>query len=382
MGPNVATAKFRVMFIRPVHNRYGATKVMLELGSGLCRAGHAVISVSENDGDPVAEWQKRGIPHHWAPLNQDHKTPQRFFRSLITVTRLARSEKIDLIHSHHRWSSLIAGCAARWLGIPLITTCHNIPEGKRALSFWGDRIICVSHDSARYLERECDVSASRIRVVHNGISIPDESMGCEIPAGAGDFSRPADTIWITHIGRLSPEKDQQTLLLAMKNVVVEFPNARLRFVGTGPLEANLKTMAQRLRIEGCVEFTGEVDHVPALLRKSAVFVLCSLTEGLPISLLEALACGTPVVATAVGGIPEAIQDGFTGCLVPPRDPARLAAAILSILSDKPGAQKMAMNGHGVFLEKFTVERMVQATEAVYRETLGLTESHPAKACDS
>ena len=201
----------RVMLIRPVVNRYGASKMMTELGSGLRRAGHTVICVSDNSGDVAVEWTKLGVEHFSAPLRQDRKSPLTFLKCLVTIVHIARKHQIDLIHSHHRWSSFVAYSAAKWLGIPLVTTCHEVHRNRQMLSVWGNKIICVSQDAAHHLQREFHVAPERIRVIHNGISMPDTSADRGVGSVASGVTL-SDPLWVTSVGRLSPEKNQESLL--------------------------------------------------------------------------------------------------------------------------------------------------------------------------
>ncbi|HQY89676.1 MAG TPA: glycosyltransferase, partial [Tepidisphaeraceae bacterium] len=133
-----------------------------------------------------------------------------------------------------------------------------------------------------------------------------------------------------------------------------------------------------LKLTNHVEFLGEVRDVPALLHRASLFVLPSLTEGVPLTVLEAMACGLPVVATRVGGTPEALADGITGLLVPPGDPRQLADALLRIHNDASMAQRMGLAGRARVETLFDVRTMVASYESLYEEVLAEVAQHKTK----
>ena len=154
------------------------------------------------------------------------------------------------------------------------------------------------------------------------------------------------------------------------------PDATLLVVGEGSRRDALEELAADLGIADRVVFTGRRDDVPAVTAALDIAVLPSYREALGLTVLEAMALSRPVVASDVGGIPEMIEDGRTGLLVPPRDPAALAAAIIRLLRDHPLADTLARNGHDMVHERFCIELMVRAVEAIYDEgarSLRLTE---------
>jgi glycosyltransferase involved in cell wall biosynthesis len=168
---------------------------------------------------------------------------------------------------------------------------------------------------------------------------------------------------------MSPEKDQETLFVAMKKVIKDHPGVKLLIVGKGPLENRLRMLAEELGIANNFEFTGEVRDISNILECIDFVVLSSLTEGLPIAVLEALAFEKPVVATSVGDIPSVVVDGETGCLVPPNNPEQLANAISFLLTNRDKALEMGKNGRELVKDKFSAEQMALETEKVYHDLL-------------
>lgn len=179
---------------------------------------------------------------------------------------------------------------------------------------------------------------------------------------------------ICFVGRLSEEKGLPVLIDAMRTVHCRAPQARLTIVGSGPLEKRLRDSVSSFGLGGCVEFAGYMSNVFETLAHNDIFVLPSRTEGCPIVVLEAMAMGLPVVATAVGGNVELIRHGETGLLVPFGDPAGMADSLLSLISDRERALKMGEKGRSAAFSEFHPSRFTARLTALYDELLA------AKGC--
>ena len=216
-----------------------------------------------------------------------------------------------------------------------------------------DRFVCVSADSARQAVRQ-GVSPRTVRVLWNGIDLTRFAP----PAlrGAGP---------VVTVARLSPEKDIDTLLRAAALAAAADDAFRLEIAGDGPCMADLRRTAAGLGLGGRVTFHGQVRDVPALLARAGLFVLSSRTEGVSLTLLEAMAGGLAVVATRVGGNPEVVADGETGLLVPPGDPAALAAAMLRLRRNDGERGRMGRAGRSRVERCFDVRRMTAEYERIY-----------------
>jgi glycosyltransferase involved in cell wall biosynthesis len=176
------------------------------------------------------------------------------------------------------------------------------------------------------------------------------------------------------VARLDPQKGHPYLIEAMRGVLERFPDARLVLVGAaqqGSEEyvAALREQAAGAELVGKVAFAGERQDVPRLMAAADVFVLASLWEGFGLVFAEAMGAGTPVVGTRVSGVPEVVEDGETGFLVPPRDPQALAGALIRLLGDPAERRRMGNNGYRRVRERFAAPRMVEQTLAVYQEAL-------------
>ena len=282
------------------------------------------------------------------------------------LARLFRKRRIDIVHTHNTKPLLYAGPAARLAGVRgVVHTRHGCRHGAtarqdllfRAASHCADQVVCVSQDSTQRSVRD-GINPRVITTIHNGIDLDRFSYGGPDDTGPAVFA-----------GRLAAEKDVATLLRAARHLAVLRPGFRLAIAGTGPCEAELKDLAAMLRITGIVEFLGEVHDMPALLRRASLFVLPSITEGMPLAVLEAMACGLPVVATAVGGTPEAVDDGVCGLLVGTGDAVALANALLRVHSNADEARAMGLAGRRRVEAMFDLRSMVLQYEDTYRQVL-------------
>lgn len=362
--------KLNILFLRSVLDTYGASKMMFQLADGLMDKGYNIVFGSDNQDNFKSHLRARGIQHYTLPLNDDKKNLTNFFVSFFKIVSIIKKEKINLIHSHHRWSSFISFFVSRLFRIPLVTTYHGISQGNRSSTLWGDMIISVSEDAKNQLIKYFKVNPTKIRVIQNGIKIDEICRVNDIEdRDTSSLLNKSLEPTIACIARLAPEKDHRTLFHAIKKVVVGFPLLKVMIVGSGPLENELKDLALNLGISNHINFIGETDNINLILEKIEFLVLSSYTEGLPISVLESLAFAKPVVATDVGDISEVVINDKTGLLVPPNNPEKLAEAIKSMLLDKKKAEVMGKNGKMLIKERFTIDKMVVKTEDLYFELL-------------
>jgi glycosyltransferase involved in cell wall biosynthesis len=355
----------RILYLRSMLDAYGVTKIIFQLADELKNKGYTVIFASDNRDRFKAQIENMGFRHYTIPLSPDKKNILNFLICFIKIALIVGKERISIIHSHHRWSSFIAFFVSKIFRVPLITTYHGIHEGKKRLTLWGDSIISVSEDAKKHLVEYFHVNPEKIKVIHNGVQIPNfENFEIE-RKGNPVSNHPV----IANIARMSPEKDQETLFIAMKRVIKNYPEVKLLLVGKGNLEDKLRMLVEQLGITKSVEFVGEIQDISSVLERIDFLVLSSLTEGLPMAVLEALAFEKPVVATIVGDIPSVVVDGETGCLVPPKNPGQLANAISFLLKNRDKALEMGRNGRELVKDKFSAERMAVETEKVYRDLL-------------
>jgi glycosyltransferase involved in cell wall biosynthesis len=292
------------------------------------------------------------------------------------IGRFLRDVRPAIFHAHLNWplacsDGIIAAALARTPGVVATQQLFSPIRSRRWMlrqkfvSAAVDRYIAVSHDMARMLRKACLFGASKVRVVHNGISTtPFERRGRpdarENLLGRGD--RPV----VLTLARLAPQKGIRYLVEAAARV----PEALFAVAGDGPERGALQEQAAAAGLEERMLFLGHRTDVPDLLAACDVFVLPSLYEGLPVSVLEAMASGRPVVATRIGGTDEAVEDEVTGLLVPPADAGALAAAIRRLLADRLLARRLSESArdrvHGEFSSRVVADR----TMDVYEELTG------------
>jgi len=265
--------------------------------------------------------------------------------------------------------------AAKMAGIPVIATAHGFTDVTRSVSFYErldrwflkhffKKIVTVTDKLLP------DLSAERRAVISNGIDVEkfkhnDEkrkALRCEHNIGEAD-------ILIGTIGRLSKEKNQKMLLEALYPLMRDDERVKVMIVGAGPKEWELKQFAQARHLTDRIIFTGIMKDTVAAYSAIDIFVLSSLTEGVPLTVLEAMACQIPVVATRVGGIPEILKDGETGWLVESLNTDALRTAIEVLLGSVEKRQSLTASAHAFVQANYSLEKMREAYRQVYNETL-------------
>lgn len=299
-------------------------------------------------------------------------------RPVASLIRWARRVGARLLHAHTSHAHTWAWLAGAFLGIPVVVTRRvDFPVGGNLLSRRkycspSVRFIAIS-SRVREVLLEVGVEAQRIRLVHSGIELDR----FRFRAGSRDddiaarrFGVPPSRAILLNVAALTDHKDHVTLLRAAAYLRHRACRPwKLLIAGQGELEAHLRDMIRTLDLVDCVELLGFVDDVAPLYSAADVFVLSSHLEGLGTSILDAMAAGVPVVATAAGGIPEIVQHERTGLLVPPRSPEQLALAIDSLLADPERARALAFAARQRVEAEFSADAMVEGTLAVYREVV-------------
>jgi glycosyltransferase involved in cell wall biosynthesis len=288
---------------------------------------------------------------------------------ILGLARELRREKPDVVQLHDPHAVGSGFLAAVLAGHPPLVATRRVDFSLRGPLSRGKyrgcaRVIAVSRAIAGVLEAE-GIEAPKLRLVYEGV--PDRSR----PTGGAEALRalgvPQGAPVVGNVAALTDHKDHATLIAAAGIVVRARAEVLFVIVGEGALRPELEARVREGGLSGHVLFAGFRDDVDRLLPAFDVFCLSSHLEGLGTSLLDAMAFGRAVVATAAGGIPEAVEDGVTGRVVPVRDPARLAQALLDLLGDPERRCAMGEAGRRRFLERFTADRMVDETLRVYEE---------------
>jgi glycosyltransferase involved in cell wall biosynthesis len=273
--------------------------------------------------------------------------------------RLLRSRRVDLVHLHYGGRSV--RLLARWAtGAPLVVHAHG--RVRNELDYRPRPVHLPDVDAVIATSRAVAeaVRARRVSVVYPGIA----SQAC---TGIGDDLR------IGAAGRLVPIKGYETLVAAFASIVPRHPGLRLEIAGEGPTRPSLEAQAADLGVSHDVDFTGWAADLPQSMSRWSVFVQPSREEALGITVLEAMACGLPVVASDVGGLPEVVEQGRTGFLVPPADVGALATALERLIAD-PALRASLGEAGRVRSADFSDARFARQVEAIYREVLASRDS--------
>jgi glycosyltransferase involved in cell wall biosynthesis len=286
---------------------------------------------------------------------------------LLFLISLFRDRQIDIVHSHNTLAEFYAATAAKLAGVPVVVnTQHGRGCGAswrartqfRIANLFSDRIVGVSEDAAELCRRDDRFSRGKTTTIWNGIDLD-----------RFEYRGPATAPVAISVARLSPENDFSTLLRTVWILIQDFPEFRLQIVGDGPEREHLRTLSRNLKLDEHIEFLGECNDVPQRLAKAAFFVSATRTEGISLTLLEAMATGLPVVTTRVGGNPEIVQDGRTGMLVREGCPELLASAMREMLHDRDAWPVMGELARQRVEQHFNVRNMVQQYESLYDELL-------------
>jgi len=237
------------------------------------------------------------------------------------------------------------------------------------MSHFAYKIVGVSDHTSHNLIKYEKISPRKIITIMNGIDGSKYNITIDKNTLKRKFGITVDGPIIGTIGRLVEEKGITYLLKAMKIILVTFPDAKLFIVGEGKLENNLKSEAFHLGISDNVIFTGNRRDIPMLLKYFDVFVLSSISEGLPMVLLEAMVASCPIVATNVGGTPMVITHGVNGSLVRPKDSACLSSEIINLLSNEKLRKQYIKSSYTIFNEKFSASTMTRKYEELYLKKL-------------
>jgi glycosyltransferase involved in cell wall biosynthesis len=311
------------------------------------------------------------------------------WRSMLDTWRLLRRARPTLLHLHHVWPSAdrYLPVLARSAGVPhLVVTEHIVgypnSDAQRVLKRReladADAVTAVCGAVAESVARDYGLPRERVQVVPNGADLPEESIEwpvareLRLSLGAG-LLKP---LWVC-AARLEEQKGHGVLLEAAADLHGRGVDFLLALAGDGSLRGALEARVAELGLERQVRFLGHVESIGPLLLAADLCVLPSLWEGLPLVLLEAMARGRPVLASAVGGVPETLEDGVHGRLVPPGDAAALARVLEEMKQRPDAARQMGMRAAERVRQHYTWPRVVESFEAVYDEVLGLASFSPA-----
>jgi glycosyltransferase involved in cell wall biosynthesis len=364
--------RVRVVEVMATGTNGGAQEHVFSLACRLHSSRYDVRVVSLSHGSSVRRLQKAGVPVTVIDEPDDHGA----VRAL--ADELASFEP-EVIHNHMFRAEVVGTRAALLLGErgcrrpAVISTVHSSRvrcsddrQTLRQLTPLMDRLVVVSRAIEQKILDEGRRGAP-VSLIYNGVDLQRYNHQQPCCTLRDEYHIPEGAPIVGVVARLEAEKGHRTLLDAWPSVLAVVPSAWLIIVGEGSERNALESQVATLGIGSRVVFTGRREDVPAVTAALDVSVLPSYREAQGLSVLEAMALSRPVVASRVGGIPEMIDDGVSGLLVPPNDSCALAAAIVRLLTDHPLADMLAKRGHDLVHERFCIELMVRSIEDLYDE---------------
>ncbi len=343
----------------------GAERLAVTISASLPRERFrsSVCALLGKEGPLVEDLRRHAIPHHYLDAGSGSKAMLAW-----NLFRLLRRERVDILQIHGAYTLLNCFLPAKLAGVKIVYTEHarqtiSILRSARLAARYFSRgtalVVCVSENLRSFFQEVLKVPAARLQVIHNGIDT--RRFRNNTPPFSGNGSHRV----IGCIARLTQAKDHANLLKAFAIVAGRHKGVKLVLVGEGELREEIQRQIFELGLVGSVEMLGNRNDIPQLLSEMDIFVLPSRREGFPVSILEAMAAGRPVVATAVGGVAEVISSGVNGIMVPPEAPEALAASLLELLDDSSRAVELATRGMLSVRSNFSVICMMDQYEKMF-----------------
>jgi len=353
---------------------YGAENMLLNLCASQEKAGcQSSLVLFYNVHAPNVEFYERAR-RRGLSVRMVHCQGRADLGAVRQIEEYIEEDGIDLLHTHGYKADLYGYIAARRSHKPIVATCHNWVGGTTALGIYNHldrmalkRFHAVAAVSDSVVQRLLDsgVPAKKIRTIPNGIDVHAFERAQPLPAL--DFD--GDKV-VGMVARLDLQKGFEYLLRAARDLCVAFPSLKVVIVGDGPDRGAIEGMIQRFGLLSNVILAGPHSDMPGIYASIDIFVLPSLNEGLPMTILEAMAASRPVIATRVGAVPSLIRDGETGLLVNPGDTHGLRSAIARLLSQPDVCRRMGAAGHNWVSRNYTAEAMALKYSQMYDQVLG------------
>jgi glycosyltransferase involved in cell wall biosynthesis len=351
----------------------GAEMVMLRLAGGLRERGHEVVPVGPATGCGwlAEQFRQRAFEPETFLLRRPLD-----WQCLRGMTAMLRRRGVDVLHSHEFTMAVYGTAAARLLGRAHVITMHG---NQTTTTRWRRRMLLrmafhmsqatigVSADTKRHLDDQLRLDPRTVQVVPNGVPVPSGD-GARVRRELGMSS---DELLVLATGSLVPRKGHAVLMQALAALRSD-QRWQLAIAGGGPERARLETLRDELGVGARVHLLGHRNDVGDLLDAADVFAMPSLWEGLPLALLEAMAAGKPVVASATSGIPEAITPDVDGVLAPPGDVSALSTALQQLLSDGALRARLGAAAASRAARQFSIDTMTSAYERVYLDAVSGT----------
>jgi glycosyltransferase involved in cell wall biosynthesis len=358
----------KILYIVTRAERGGGQVHVLDLLRGFRSLYECHLATGE-EGFLCDRARELDIPVHIIPTLVQPIAPAKDLRAVLAIRTLLKQLKPDLVHAHTSKAGLLARFAGAIAGVPVVFTAHtwSFAEGisrkqklialpLERIAGLGSRIITVSENNRLLALARGVAGESRLTTVWNGI--PDTSFRAD-PGLTG-------RVRILMVARFAAQKDHLLLLRALSRINEKF---EMSFVGDGPTLRQAQQAADDLGLKDRVRFLGDRSDVAELLSQSHVFALSTRWEGLPLSILEAMRAGLPVISSDVGGVRESVEDGLTGFLVPVGDVDAMRNGLWALIRSPELRRNFGAAGRARYERDFTLNKMLSKTGGIYREVL-------------
>ncbi len=366
----------RVLHVRPRLGIGGATEYLIRLAESQAKAGYHVV-IASGGGDWLGRiagfaqsYDRLPLTPYLGSSKQAPNVPG-LLASGLRLTRIIRAERIDVINTHHRFAALAARLASRLTGVPVVTTLQEVPWRNRSLTRFalGAQAITMSAMMKRFVVETCGIAPERVTVIPIGIDLPPRLSDVQRQRLLQELRLNGDAPILVSVGRLVSRKGHVYLLRALPEVVRQHPDVQLVLVGDGEERSALEREARTLGVADRVIFAGARSDAVAIMALATFTVLPSLEEEFGIVITESFACGRPVVATNVGGIPEHVRPMENGLLVPAGDSRALAERITFLLDNPDLTRRLGESGLRAVEQQYTRQRFFERTDMVYQAAL-------------
>lgn len=350
----------------------GGERIVLKLASLLPQYGYRVSILTFSVHPECAGLESPPCPVYVLPLQRTYDLTA--FRAALELRQFLKAQQIKIVQTFFESSDIWAGAVTKTMSsarlvwsrrdMGILRTCkHRIAY--RLLACAPDAVFAVSDQVRQYCIDVDRIDSARVKTVYNGLDLRDWDTGPRLPRTSGQ-------VLVATVGNIRRVKGHDIFIKAAASIAQHFPDVTFSIAGEVLEEdyfAELQFLLQGLKISDRFHFAGGVTDLHEYLSAADIFVLPSRSEGFSNALIEAMAASLPIVATNVGGNPEAVQDGVNGFLVPSEAPEALSEAILRILSDPPLAKTMGAAGKALAVKQFTTEAMMNQITSTYEKLL-------------
>jgi len=346
----------------------GGEMKVLELVQRLNKDQYNITVCSVGQGGPLEPEFRKAVDR----VEVYHKKSSFDFSLVTKVARLMKEQHIELLQTTLFYADVIGAYAASLARVPVVISWEPVTAPFASRHYWAyklamlkiDRVVAVSEDIRQRVIQERKLSPDQVVTIHYGVDVdkfaPENQVLTKTDIGVSD-----DHLVLGTVARFDYPKGHKYLVAAAPDIVRQFPNVRFVFAGDGPLRHEIEQQINKLGLNDYFVLLGFRRDVKQLLGVFDLFILPSLSEGLPNAVLEAMACSNPVVATAVNGVVEVIEDGVTGYLVSPKSSAEMTDAIIKMLKSPEAMKEMGRRGRVRVANHFSMEQQIGKFEELY-----------------